>query len=80
MAGRKFWKNKIQDSLIPETYIVKRQNKLKSLGNLIGQNSHIPVQSTTSVGFEFISRKDKLCVLSRPRDMIAYILHAFWNT
>ena len=67
--SRKFWKNRIQDSLVFETKTVRRQNKLNSFGNLIGQCTHVPVVSTTSTRFEFVPCKNESYVWSRSRDM-----------
>ena len=66
--SRKFWKNRIQDALVSETKIVRRQNKLNSFGNLIGKSSQAPVFETTSTRFEFVSRKSKSYVWNRSRD------------
>ena len=67
-CSRKFWKNRIQDSLVPEKKIVSRQNEFDSFGNLTGQNSHVSILLTTSARFEFVPRQNKFCVWSRSRD------------
>ena len=78
-GSRKFWQNRIQDSLLPETKIVRRQNKINSFGNLFGQKSHVPMLSTTSARFEFVLRKNKSCVWGRSRDIVTYTFHLFRN-
>ena len=75
--SRNFLRNWIQNSLVTETNRLK--NKLNNFGNLIGQNSHVPVRSTTSAHFEFVPRKNKPCIWSRSQDMDNYIFHAFRN-
>ena len=55
----KFWKNRIQNSLVPETKIVKLQNKISSFGNLFGQNSHVPVSSTMPA--RLVSQRNLSC-------------------
>ena len=54
--------NRIQDSFVLETKIVRRQNTSKSFGYQTGQNSHMPVLSTTSTRFEYVPYKNKSCV------------------
>ena len=54
-------------------------DKWNSFGDLIVQNSQVPVILITSARFEFLPRKNKSCVWSRSRDIVIYIFHAFRN-
>ena len=77
MWSRKFWKNRIEDSLVLETKISRYQNKLNSFEKLIGQCCHMMVLLTTSVCSELIPRKNKSCIWSQLHDMDTYIFYAF---
>ena len=49
--GHREWKileNRIKTSLVPETKIVKRPDKISGFRNLMRKNSHVPVFSKTS--------------------------------
>ena len=78
--SRKFYKNRVQNSLVPEAKILRRKNKSSSFGNLIGQNSHVPVLSTTSTRFEFVACKNKSFVWSRSRNMDTYVYSTLAET
>ena len=69
--NRNFWKNRIQNTLVPETNSWCK-NKLDSFENLIGQNSHVPLHWTMSAHFDFVLRKNKSCIWSRSSDMVTF--------
>ena len=72
MSARTPWsgnigKNRIQNPFSPKQTGAKI--KSNNFGNLIGQNIHVPLCSTTFVHFDFVPRKNQSCVWRRSRDM-----------
>ena len=78
MWSRKFWKHRIQNSVVPKTKIV--WPRIDCFGSLIRQWSHMLLLSITFTCFEFIPHKNKSWVWGQSRNMDTYIYFTLSKT